>query len=134
VNKHIICGHVGKDIELRYTQSGTSVANFSVATNEHYKDKDGESKEIVSWHNCVAYGQQAELLSKFATKGRQVLITGSPRTRTYIKEGDRPDDKRYITEVRVNEVELLGPSKGEQPPAQNGNDSAEDGAHSEQPF
>ena len=76
VNKVILVGNLGKDPELRYTASGTAVANFSLATTEKYKDRDGNSQEKTEWHNIVVWRQLAEICGKYLTKGKQILYRG----------------------------------------------------------
>ncbi len=110
VNKVILVGNLGKDPELRYTPSGTAVATFSLATTERYKDRDGNRQEKTEWHNIVAWRQLAEICGKFLHKGKQVYIEGKIQTRTY---DDRDGNKRYITEIVVDQMQMLG-SRDEQ--------------------
>ncbi|MDY0261790.1 single-stranded DNA-binding protein [Syntrophotalea acetylenica] len=105
VNKVILVGNLGKDPELRYTASGTAVANFSLATTERFKDRDGNSQEKTEWHNIVAWRQLAEICGKYLTKGRQVYIEGKIQTRSY---EDRDGNKRYITEIVADQMQMLG--------------------------
>jgi single-strand DNA-binding protein len=105
VNKVILVGNLGKDPELRYTASGTAVANFSLATTERYKDRDGNSQEKTEWHNIVAWRQLAEICGKYLTKGKQVYIEGKIQTRSY---DDRDGNKRYITEIVADQMQMLG--------------------------
>ncbi len=111
VNKVILLGHLGKDAETRYTQSGASVANFTLATNRRWKDQQtGEWKEETDWHNIVLW--RAENLSTYLTKGKQVYVEGKLRTRSY---DDKDGNKRYVTEVVADDVLLLG-GRGDSPP------------------
>jgi single-strand DNA-binding protein len=105
VNKVILVGNLGKDPELRYTASGTAVANFSLATTERYKDRDGNSQEKTEWHNIVVWRQLAEICGKYLTKGKQIYIEGKIQTRSY---DDRDGNKRYITEIVVDQMQMLG--------------------------
>ena len=83
VNKVILVGRLGKDPEVRYTNDSTPVANFSIATSEYYKDKNGERQENTEWHNIVAWRHLAEISEKFLTKGKLVFIEGKLRTRSW---------------------------------------------------
>lgn len=105
VNKVILVGNLGKDPELRYTASGAAVCNFSLATTENYKDRDGNKQEKTEWHNIVIWRQLAEIAGKYLTKGKQVYLEGKIQTRSY---DDRDGNKRYITEIVVDEMQMLG--------------------------
>ena len=110
INKVILVGHVGRDPELRYTASGTAVANFSLATNRRRKDRDGEWHEETEWHRIVAWSRTAEVVNQYASKGRQLYIEGRLQTRDW---EDRDGNKRYTTEVVAEIVKLLGSRHGE---------------------
>jgi len=127
VNKVILVGNLGKDPEIRYTPQGTAVANFSMATSERYKDKDGQQQEKTEWHNIVAWRQLAEICGKFLSKGSQIYCEGKIQTRSY---DDRDGNKRYITEIVMDQMQMLGskgdsgerqqaPQQRQQPAAQN---------------
>lgn len=103
VNKVILVGNLGKDPELRYTASGAAVATFSLATTDRFKDKDGNQK--TEWHNIVAWRQLAEICGKYLHKGKQVYIEGRLQHRTY---DDRDGNKRYITEIVADQMQMLG--------------------------
>ena len=105
VNKVILVGNLGKDPELRYTASGTAVATFSMATTERYKDRDGNKQTKTEWHNIVAWRQLAEICGKFLHKGKQIYVEGKIQNRSY---DDRDGNKRYISEVVINEMQMLG--------------------------
>lgn len=109
VNKAIIVGNLGADVELRYTQSGQAVANFRVATNERWTDKEGESQERTEWHRIVVWGRQAENCEKYLSKGRQVYIEGRLQTRDW---EDRDGNKRYTTEIVAQTVQFLSGGTG----------------------
>ena len=105
VNKVILVGNLGKDPELRYTSSGTAVATFSLATSERYKDRNGEQQEKTEWHNIVAWRNLAEICGKYLHKGKQIYIEGRIQTRSY---DDRDGNKRYITEIVADQMQMLG--------------------------
>jgi single-strand DNA-binding protein len=116
MNKAVVIGRLGRDPELRATQSGQSVTNFTVATNENYKDGNGERQERTEWHNIVVWGKQAESCAKYLKKGRQVAVDGRLQSRSY---DDREGVKRHITEIVASRVEFLGDNG-------NGNGKAEE--------
>ena len=105
VNKVILIGNLGKDPEVRFTQTGSAVANFSIATSEQWNDRDGKRQERTEWHNIVVWGKQAETCGQYLAKGRQVYVEGSIRTRSY---DDKTGTKRYITEVVAQRIRFLG--------------------------
>ncbi len=105
VNKVILVGNLGKDPEVRHLESGNSVAHFTLATNEYYKDKQGNRVERTEWHNISAWRGLAELAEKYLKKGTQVYIEGKLRTRQY---QDKDQQTRYITEIIADEISLLG--------------------------
>lgn len=110
VNKAILVGNLGKDPELSYTQSGTARTRFSLATTESYTNNTGERQERVEWHNIVVWGKQAETVSKFLQKGRQVYLEGRIQSRSY---DDKDGIKRYITEINASKVVFLGGRGGD---------------------
>ena len=104
VNKVILLGNVGNDVESKVMPSGGTVVNFSVATSESWKDKNtGEQKEAVEWHRCVCFGKLAEIIAQYVKKGSKLYIEGSLRTRSWEKDGA----KRYATEIVVSEMQML---------------------------
>jgi single-strand DNA-binding protein len=108
VNQVTLIGHIGRDAELRHTETGTAVTTISVATSDHWTDKDSlEKKEKTEWHRVVLWGKAAEGLSPFLTKGKQVYIEGAMQTRSW---EDESGTKRYVTEVRSKRINLLGKS------------------------
>ena len=113
LNKVQLIGNLGKDPELRYTASGTAVASFSVATTERYKDRDGNKKEDTTWHNCVVWRQLAEICGKYLHKGKQVYVEGKIKTRSY---DDRDGVKKYVTEIIVDQMVMLGGADGQAKP------------------
>ncbi len=105
VNKVILVGNLGKDPELRYTPSGAAVVNFSLATSENYKDREGKRQEKTEWHNVVAWRQLAEICGKYLHKGKQVYIEGKLTTR---KWQGRDGIERYTTEIVADTMHMLG--------------------------
>ena len=111
VNKIFLIGNVGADPEVRYTQSGTAVANYSLATSERWKDKDtGEKRESTEWHRIVAWGRLGEICGEYLSKGGKVYIEGKLQTRPW---EDKEGVKRYTTEIVARDVQMLG--GGERP-------------------
>ena len=109
VNKVILVGNLGKDPEVRHLEGGASVAHFTLATNEYYKDKQGNRVERTEWHNISAWRGLAELAEKYLRKGSQVYVEGKLRTRQY---QDKDQQTRYITEIIAEEISLLGSRSG----------------------
>jgi single-strand DNA-binding protein len=109
VNKAIILGNLGKDPELRFTPSGRAVARFPVATSERWTDQNNQRQEHTEWHNVVVWGKQAENCSQYLSKGRQVFVEGSIRTRNY---NDKDGNKRYVTEIIARNVQFIGGAGG----------------------
>ncbi len=105
VNKVILVGHLGADPDMRYTPSGQGVCELRLATSESWNDKNGQRQERTEWHRVVVWGKRAEICSKYLAKGRQVYVEGRIQTRNY---DDKDGNKRYITEVIANDVQLLG--------------------------
>jgi len=105
INKVILIGNLGADPELRYTPAGTAVCNFRIATNESYKDREGNQVDKTEWHNVVAWERLAEICGEYLKKGRQVYIEGSLQTRQW---EDQEGATRYTTEVKAREMQMLG--------------------------
>jgi len=101
----ILVGNLGKDPEVRSLDAGRKVANFSLATTETYKNKNGERVEQTEWHNVVYYGPVAEVIEKYLRKGSQIYVEGKIRTRSY---DDKEGIKRYITEIIGDTMTMLG--------------------------
>jgi single-strand DNA-binding protein len=106
VNKVILIGNLGKDPEVKYTQSGMAVAKFSLATNERFKDKDGQWQDRTEWHNIVAFERRAEIVGEYLKKGGKVYIEGSLRTSSW--DDKESGQKKYKTEIIANDLVLLG--------------------------
>jgi len=109
VNKVILIGRLGRDPELKYTPSGTPVAKFSLATDEVFKDQTGEQQRRTEWHNIVAWKRLAEICGEYLTKGKQVYIEGSIRSRQY---QDKEGNKRTAYEIIARQMQMLG-AKGD---------------------
>jgi single-strand DNA-binding protein len=105
VNKVILVGNLGRDPELRYTQSGQAVANFTLATTERFSNREGERQERTEWHRIVAWGRTAELCAQYLSKGRSAYIEGRLQTREW---EDKEGQKRRTTEITAQTVQFLG--------------------------
>ena len=105
VNKAILVGNLGRDPELRYTQGGQAVVNFSIATSENWTDKNGERQERTEWHRIVAWGKTGELCAQYLSKGRTVYVEGRIQTREW---EDREGQKRTTTEINAQNVTFIG--------------------------
>jgi single-strand DNA-binding protein len=109
VNKVILVGNLGRDPELRYTQNGQAVANFTVATNENWTNKNGDREERTEWHRVVAWARVAELCAEYLAKGRTVYVEGRLQTREW---EDKEGQKRRSTEIVAQTVQFLGGGRG----------------------
>jgi single-strand DNA-binding protein len=109
VNKVILVGNLGRDAELRYTPGGAAVAKGGLATTEKWTDKSGALQERTEWHNIDLWGKQAETLSEYLRKGKQVYVEGRLQTDEYT---DKEGTKRKSTKVRCDRVVLLGGGRG----------------------
>lgn len=107
VNKVILVGNLGKDPEIRALENGRKVANFSLATSESYKDRNGERVERTEWHNIVFWGPVADVIERYVKKGSKLYVEGKLRTRSYEQDGV----KKYITEIDGQSMTMLD-SKG----------------------
>ena len=105
INKVILVGRLGKDPEIRSTPNGTSVAKFTVATDEKFTDRAGEKQERTEWHNIVAWGKLADICERYLTKGKQVYIEGRLQTRQW---EDQQGQKRQTTEIVAQNMQMLG--------------------------
>ncbi len=104
-NKVQLIGNLGNDPEIITMDSGKKLAKFSIATNESYKNQQGERVTDTQWHNVVAWGKTAEIIEEYVTKGKEVAVEGKLTTRSY---DDKEGNKRYMTEVVCNELLMLG--------------------------
>ena len=109
VNKIIIIGNLGKDPDVRHTQGGTTVANLRIATTERRPDGNGGWQDQTEWNSVVVFGKQADNVKKYLTKGRQVFVEGSLRTRQW---QDQQGQKRYSTEVVARDIRFIGGRPG----------------------
>ena len=122
INKVILVGTLGKDPEVRYSQSGGAITSVSLATNEKWKDKNGEMQERTEWHRVKFFGRLAEIAGEYLKKGGQCYVEGKLRTEKYT---DKQGVERYSTDIIADEMMLLG-GKGE-------GGGAERGERSERP-
>lgn len=105
VNKVQLIGNLGKEPEVKTLESGKKMARFSMATSESYRNASGEKVTETQWHNLVAWGKLAEIVEKYLVKGKEVAIEGKLINRSYnVKDGN----KKYITEIQVNDLRMLG--------------------------
>ncbi len=107
-NKVQLIGNLGNAPEVKTTESGKKLARFSVATNESYRNAKGEKVTETTWHNLVAWGKVAEIAEKYLNKGSEIAIEGKLINRSYT---DKDGNKKYITEVQVNEILMFGGDK-----------------------
>ncbi len=110
VNKVILVGNLGKDPETRYAPSGDAICNITLATTDTWRDKaSGEKREATEWHRVAFFGKLAEIAGQYLRKGSQVYVEGSLRTR---KWQDKDGQDRYTTEIRADEMKMLGSRQG----------------------
>jgi single-strand DNA-binding protein len=110
VNKVFLLGNVGKDPEIRATQGGMTIASFTLATADRQKDAQGNWSDKTEWHNLVAFARTAEIVRDYVKKGTQVFVEGKIQTRSW--DDKESGQKRYKTEILVNELSLLGGGAG----------------------
>lgn len=105
INKVILIGRLGNDPEIRHSQNGNAMANFTMATTESWKDKQtGQQNEVTEWHRCSAFGKLAEIIGEYVKKGSQIYIEGKLKTR---KWQDQSGQDRYTTEIFVDQMQML---------------------------
>jgi len=104
-NKVQLIGHVGQNPEIKNLDGGKKVANVTIATNDSYTNDKGEKVEQTEWHKAVAWGKTAEIIEKYVTKGKEIALEGKLTYRSY---EDKNGEKRFLTEVVVHEILLLG--------------------------
>ena len=110
VNKVILIGNLGSDPETRYATSGDAITNIRLATTDRWRDKaSGEQKEMTEWHRVVFFGKLAEIANQYLKKGSQVYVEGSIRTRKWT---DKDRQERYTTEIRADQLQMLGRREG----------------------
>ncbi len=107
LNKVTLLGNVGQDAELKFTNGGKAVVNLSLATNENYTNKAGVKVTATEWHRIQLWGERASVLAQYLTKGKQILVEGKLKTRSYEKDGV----KHFVTEIVASNVQLLGAKK-----------------------
>ncbi|MBU2738702.1 single-stranded DNA-binding protein [Acidithiobacillus concretivorus] len=105
VNKVIVMGHLGQDVEVRFTPAGKAVANISIATSEKFKDKEGNTQERTEWHRIVLFGRTAEVAGEFLRKGSMAYVEGRLQTRKWT---DKEGQDRYTTEIIGDRLQLVG--------------------------
>jgi len=127
VNKVILVGNLGRDPELRYIQSGQAVANFSLATSDRWRDKEGNNQERTEWHRIVVWGKSAENCAQYLQKGRSVYVEGRLQTQEW---EDKEGIKRKTTEVVAQTVQFLGGRGGAEPGGRPSGDSGPSGTGS----
>lgn len=111
-NKVQLIGRLGSKVEIKNLEGGKTLGKVSLATNEYYKNQKGERVEETTWHNIVAWGKQAELLDKYTNKGSEIAVEGKLSNRSY---EDKEGIKRYISEVIVHNILLMGERKANVP-------------------
>ncbi len=104
-NKVQLIGHVGNDPEIKTFDGGKKLAKLNVATNESYKNDKGEKVEETQWHSLIAWGKTADIIEKYVVKGKEIAIEGKLTHRSY---DDKNGEKRYVTEVVIDELLMLG--------------------------
>ncbi|MDD5004236.1 MAG: single-stranded DNA-binding protein [Acidithiobacillus sp.] len=109
VNKVILLGHLGRDPEMRYQPSGGAIANFSIATSETFKDKEGNKQERTEWHRVVLFGRTAEIAGEYLRKGSMAYVEGRLQTRKWT---DKDGQERYTTEIVGDRLQLVGARGG----------------------
>ena len=108
-SKIIACGNLGKDPELKYSPQGTAVCNFSMATNEKERGRDGEMHDVTQWFDVTVFGKQAEVASRYLSKGRQVYVEGRFKVETW---EDREGKTRVTNKVKVSDLQLIDRTEG----------------------
>ncbi|RCL37935.1 MAG: single-stranded DNA-binding protein [SAR86 cluster bacterium] len=132
LNKVLIIGNLGSDPEIKYTSSGSAVANLSIATSERWKDRNtGEQKEQVEWHRVVLFSRLAEIAEQYLKKGSKVFVEGKLQTRDW---EDAEGKKRYTTEVIAREMTMLDSRSGSDNASQPQNSSPENNFEEDIPF
>jgi len=112
VNKVILVGNVGKDPEVKFTQSGMPVASLTLATNERYKDKSGERQDRTEWHSIKAWQKTAEIIGEYVKKGSKIYVEGKLQTSSW--DDKQSGEKKYRTEVVVDNLVLLSDRQDKQ--------------------
>ncbi len=126
VNKVILVGHLGKDPEVQTFESGAKKVSFSLATNEKYKNKEGQTVDSTEWHNIVCWNKLGEIAETYLRKGKLVFIEGKIKTRQYEEEGK----KKYFTEIEASNFQMLSSGGGEGGSGGTGGNSGSGGGYS----
>lgn len=124
INSVRLIGNVGATPEVKSFNNGNKVARLRIATNDRQKNAKGEVVEITYWHSLVVWGKQAEIIEKYVDKGEKLAIEGTLVNREYLND---KGEKKFITEIRVNEFEFLGAKKNNQEPINSMAEVMEDG-------
>ena len=106
LNKVMLIGHLGRDPEVRATPSGTPVANFTMATNRKWNDRDGNRQEETEWHRIVCFGRRAEIAGQYLTRGKLIYVEGRIQSRSW--DDQKTGEKRYMTEIICDNFQMLG--------------------------
>ena len=125
LNKAMLIGHLGSDPEMRVTASGQSVVNFTLATNESFRDSSGTMQERTEWHRIVAWGKLAEICNQYLRKGRQVYVEGRLQTRSW--DDNKTGEKKFTTEIVCSDMQMLGSGRDQ------GNSGYDNSASFQQP-
>ena len=132
INKAILVGRLGRNPEVRYLQDGTTAVTMSLATDESWKDKNGERKKKTEWHRVVVFGKLADICAEFLNKGSLVYIEGKIQTRSW---EDKDGNKRSTTEIRADAMKMLDSKKDSgRPAAAGGDEDVSTGAEDDVPF
>ncbi len=126
VNKVILLGHLGRDPEMRYQPSGAAIANFSIATSETFKDRDGNKQERTEWHRIVFFNRTAEIAGEYLRKGSMAYVEGRLQTRKWT---DKEGQERYTTEIIGDRLQLVGSRGGSGGGAANFDEEDQGGGH-----
>ncbi len=124
INKAVLIGRLGKDPEIRYTTDGSMVTNFSIATDESWKDKNGDKQQKTEWHRIVVFGKLAEICGNYLVKGKLVFVEGRIQTRSW---EDKDGVKRFTTEIVANDMKMLDSKGKEAAPETMGDGQGPDG-------
>ena len=122
LNKVILIGRLGADVELKYMHNKSAQAKLNLATSERWKDKDGKNHEKTEWHKIVAWRQLAEFAGQWLKKGQMVCVEGSLSTRTWEQDGE----KKYMTEVVADNITILGGKENATPESNESNKQEDD--------
>jgi single-strand DNA-binding protein len=125
INKVILVGNLGADPEIRYTQGGTPVATFNIATTENWRNKDGGKEEHTEWHRIVVWRKLAEVCGEYLNKGSKIYVEGKIRTR---KWQDRDGNDRYTTEIEARDIQFLSTRGASGSGANSGGQSSDQGS------